>query len=76
LQPDDRTAMLRSESMASQGPNTDSGINNAVEELKSRIPAADHGALESRRQALINDPDADDDDVISILRREFDPPRG
>jgi hypothetical protein len=65
--------MLRSESMAGQEANTDPRINRCVEELKTKIPAADHGALESRLQALINDPDADDDDVIAILRREFDP---
>jgi hypothetical protein len=41
--------------------------------LKGKIPKADHAALESRRQALINDPDTDDNDVILILQREFDP---
>jgi hypothetical protein len=68
--------VLRSESMADQNANTDPKINRCVEELKSKIPAADHGALESRLQGLINDPDADDDDVISILRNEFDPEHG
>jgi hypothetical protein len=42
-------------------------------ELKAKIPPADHAALESRMHALINDPDADDNDVIAILREEFDP---
>ena len=59
--------------MADQHANTDSKINRCMEELKSRIPAADHAALESRLQGLINDPDTDDDDVIMILREEFDP---
>jgi len=58
--------MLRSESMAAK-------IEECVAELKSMIPVADHAALESRLHALINDPDADDDDVISILRQEFNP---
>ena len=58
--------MLRFESMADH-------INACVDELKTKIPAADHAALESRRQALINDPDVDDDDAIAILRQEFDP---
>ena len=67
--------MLPSESMADQNANTDPKIIECVEELKSRIPPADHGALDSRLQALINDPDTDDNDVISILREEFDPDR-
>jgi len=41
--------------------------------LKLKIPPADHAALDSRLEALINDPSTDDDDVISILRTEFDP---
>jgi len=41
--------------------------------LKLKIPPADHGALESRLEALMNDPEADADDVISLLRAEFDP---
>ena len=59
--------------MADQNANTDPKIASSVEDLKSKIPAADHSALDSRLQALINDPDTDDDDVISILRQEFDP---
>ncbi len=47
-------------------------IDNFLEELKSKIPQTDHAALESRRQALANDSDIDDDDLISILRQEFD----
>jgi hypothetical protein len=45
-------------------------------ELKAKVPAADHAALESRMHALMNDPDADDNDVIAILREEFDPENG
>jgi len=41
--------------------------------LKSKIPPADHAALDSRAQELINDPSTDDDDVITILRSEFEP---
>jgi hypothetical protein len=59
--------------MADQHANTDPKILHCVEELKSKIPPADHGALDSRLQALLNDPDTDDYDVISILRQEFDP---
>jgi len=33
----------------------------------------EYGALDSRMEELINDPSADADDVISILRQEFDP---
>lgn len=61
------------EAMADRNANTDPKIDRCVEELKAKIPAADHAALESRLQGLINDPDTDDDDVIAILRREFDP---
>jgi len=48
-------------------------IDAFVDELKAKIPTADHAALESRAQALSNDPDVDDDDAILILREEFDP---
>jgi hypothetical protein len=41
--------------------------------LKSRIPPIDHGALDSRVEELLNDPSADEDDAITILRQEFDP---
>jgi hypothetical protein len=50
-------------------------IDQCVVELKAKIPVADQAALESRMQALLSDPDADDNDVISILRQEFDPGR-
>ncbi len=59
--------------MADEHANTDSHITEAVRILKLKIPASDHGALDSRVQALMNDPETDDDDVISILRAEFDP---
>ena len=59
--------------MADENANTDPRISACLEELKAKIPAVEHGALESRLQALINDPDTDDDDVIAILRQEFDP---
>ena len=59
--------------MAGQSANTDPAIDECIVELKSKIPAADHPALESRLQSLLNDPDTDDNDVIEILRREFDP---
>ena len=59
--------------MADEYANTDSAIMEAVRILKSKIPPADHAALNSRVQALMNDPSTDDADVISILRDEFDP---
>jgi hypothetical protein len=59
--------------MADEHANTDPEISECIRILKSKIPPADHGALDSRAQELMNDPSTDDDDVISILRREFDP---
>lgn len=59
--------------MASENANTHSSIDQCLVELKAKIPPADHAALESRMHALMNDPDADDNDVIAILREEFDP---
>jgi hypothetical protein len=50
-------------------------LRECVVELKAKIPSFDHPALESRLQSLLNDPDTDDDDIIGILRREFDPAR-
>lgn len=47
-------------------------IDQYLTELKARIPAADHAALESRAQALLNDADVDEQDAIEILREEFD----
>jgi hypothetical protein len=59
--------------MADEHANTDSAIDEVVRILKLKIPPSDHAALDSRLQELINDPNTDDDDVISILRDEFDP---
>jgi hypothetical protein len=47
-------------------------IDTFIAELKAKIPAVDHPALESRAQALLNDPDVDEADAVSILRNEFD----
>jgi hypothetical protein len=51
-------------------------IEQCLTELKAKIPAGDHAAVESRMHALLNDPDADDDDVVLILQTEFDPQAG
>ena len=59
--------------MADEQANTDSAINEVVRILKLKIPSEEHAALDSRLQELMNDPSTDDDDVISILRDEFDP---
>ena len=58
--------------MADEHANEDSAITEAVRILKVKIPASVHAVLDSRVQALMNDPEADDDDVITILRSEFD----
>ena len=65
--------MLHFSTMADEHASTDPEIIEAVRILKLKIPPADHGAVDSRLEALINDPNTDDDDVISILRAEFDP---
>jgi hypothetical protein len=59
--------------MAEEHPDAQSQIDECVARLKAKIPAVEHGALDSRMEELINDPRADADDVISILRQEFDP---
>lgn len=61
--------------MAENRPPADSQIDECVLKLKAKIPPAEHGALDSRLEALINDPSADEEDVIAILRQEFDPER-
>jgi hypothetical protein len=66
-------AVLHFSTMADEHANTDSAINEVVRILKLKIPPSDHAALDSRVQELINDPNTDDDDVISILQDEFDP---
>ncbi len=48
-------------------------IDEFVSSLKSKIPQMEHGALDSRLEELVNDPSADEDDVISILSQEFNP---
>jgi len=48
-------------------------LDEYVALLKSRIPALDHGALDSRLEELLNDPNADAGDAVTILRQEFDP---
>jgi hypothetical protein len=48
-------------------------VDACVADLKSKIPPMDHGVLESRVEQLLNDPSADVDDVVLILRQEFDP---
>ena len=62
--------------MADEHAGTDPAILESVSDLKAKIPASDHAALDSRVQALMNDPSTDADDVISILRSEFDPTYG
>jgi hypothetical protein len=59
--------------MTEERPDANSEIDECVTLLKSRIPAMEHGALDSRMEELLNDPSADADDVIAILRQEFDP---
>lgn len=65
--------MLHSSTMADEHANSDSAIREVVRILKLKIPPEDHAALDSRVQELMNDPSTDGDDVISILRDEFDP---
>jgi hypothetical protein len=59
--------------MTEEHADAQSQIDECVAKLKSTVPAVEHGALDSRMEELINDPSADADDVISILRQEFDP---
>jgi hypothetical protein len=65
--------MLHFSTVADEHANTDSAINEVVRILKLKIQPEDHAALDSRLQELMNDPSTDDEDVISILRDEFDP---
>ena len=57
--------------MAEERPEPRSTVDEYVATLKSKIPTMEHGALESRVEELLNDPSADEDDVISILGEEF-----
>src|SRR4051812_31900521 len=56
--------------MADEHANTDSAILDTVRILKSKIPPADHAALDSRVQELMADPTTMTPD---FLRQEFDP---
>ena len=59
--------------MTEDHPDAQAEIDECVQKLKSKIPPLEHNALDSRVEELLNDPSADADDVISILRLEFDP---
>ncbi len=59
--------------MTEEQPDAQSQIDECVVKLKSKVPPAEHGAIDSRVEELVNDPSADADDVISILIQEFDP---
>jgi hypothetical protein len=61
--------------MEEERPDARVAIDEFIEYLKSRIPASEHGALDSRLEELLNDPSADEGDVIEILREEFGPRR-
>jgi hypothetical protein len=61
------------QSMPEERPEASSKVNEYVAILKSKIPPLEHGALDSRVEQLLNDPSADTDDAILILRQEFDP---
>ena len=65
--------VLLSQSMTDENAGANQKIDDYVSTLKSKIPKEEHGALESRAQALMNDADADYHDVISALQQEFDP---
>lgn len=59
--------------MMEERPEVPSEVDEYIAALKSKVPATEHGALDSRLEELLNDASADADDVISILRQEFDP---
>lgn len=59
--------------MTEEHPDGQSEIDECVAKLKAKIPPLEHNAIDSRVEELLNDPNADADDVISILRQEFDP---
>ncbi len=59
--------------MLEERPEASSIIDECAARLKAKIPPMEHGALDSRLEELLNDPSADEDDVISILSQEFDP---
>jgi hypothetical protein len=59
--------------MTEESSNGRALIDECVAKLKSTIPLLEHGALDSRLEELLNDSNADPDDVILILCQEFDP---
>jgi len=59
--------------MPEELPEGRTEVDECIAKLKSKIPALEHGALVSRAEELLNDSSADSDDVVLILRREFDP---
>jgi hypothetical protein len=61
--------------MTEEYADAQSGIDECVARLKSKIPPMEHGALDSRVEALRNDSSATTDEVIEILLQEFDPPQ-
>ncbi len=54
-------------------PEENLSIAEYVTTLKSKVPAMEHGAVDSRLEALLNDSSATEEEVIAILRDEFDP---
>ena len=64
---------MLSSSMTEEGSDGRARIEEYVAQLKSTIPPMEHGALDSRVEELLNDSSADPDDVLLILREEFDP---
>lgn len=58
--------------MAEERPDARWQIDEYIARLKSKLPEMAHGALDSRVEELLNDPVADADDVILILREEFE----
>lgn len=59
--------------MLDENPGARAKIDEYVDGLKSKVPAMEHAALESRLEELLNDSNADEDDVIRTLGDEFDP---
>jgi len=48
-------------------------VDAYIRHLKSKIPPEEHAALDSRVQDLLDDANADAQDVVEALRREFEP---
>jgi hypothetical protein len=66
-------AQCYAHAMTEERPGEQSRVDECVASLKRKIPPEEHGALESRVDELLNDPSADENEVISILIQEFDP---